>query len=109
MGVVVGVSTWTLSSWFKPPNGFVKNSCGFGTTQQSALCDDDNNNDNIDDNNNNGNVDDMTRDERWQEMTNNKDHVCGQCCKADHSCSKDFTRRGEIALVMTISKAQNGC
>ncbi len=24
VGVVVGVSTWTLSSWIGPPNGFVK-------------------------------------------------------------------------------------
>ena len=37
VGVVVGVSTWKLSSWFKPPNGFVKKSCG--TRQQSIVRD----------------------------------------------------------------------
>jgi hypothetical protein len=37
VGVVVGVSTWTLSSWIGPPNGFVEKS--YRTTQQSTSCD----------------------------------------------------------------------
>jgi hypothetical protein len=37
VGVVVGVSTWTLSSWFGPPNGFVEKS--YGMTQQPTSCD----------------------------------------------------------------------
>jgi len=94
---VVSVSTWTLSSWFEPPNGFVKNSCGCGTTQQSTLCDDDNNNDDIDDDKNNDDDD---------EMTNDKDRACGRCCEADHSCDEDVTRRGEIMLATTMSKAR---
>ena len=66
-------------------------------TQQSALCDDDNNNDNIDDKNNDDNDD---------KMTNNEDRACGRCRKADHSCDKDVTRLREIALPTMMSKAQ---
>ena len=42
-------------------------------------------------------------------MTNDKDQACGRCCKADHSCDEDVTRRGEIALAMTMSEACDGC
>ena len=58
-------------------------------TQQSTLCDDDNNNDDVDDDNNTDND---------EEIANNKDCACGQCHEADHSCDKDVTRLGEIAL-----------
>ncbi len=86
--------------WLKPPNGFVKNSCGCGTTQQSTSCDDDNNNDNVDDDN---------KDDNDDEMTNDKDRACRGCREAYHSCDKDVTRRGEIALVTTMSEAWRNC
>ena len=41
-------------------------------------------------------------------MTNDKDHACGRCREADHFCNEDVTRRGEVALAMTMSEACNG-
>ena len=66
-------------------------------TQQSTLCDDDDNNYDVNDNNNHDDDD---------KMTNNKDCACGRCHKADHSCNKDVTRLGKIALPTMMSEAQ---
>ena len=38
-------------------------------------------------------------------MANHKDRACGKCRQADHFCNKDVTKRGEIALAMTMSEA----
>ena len=42
-------------------------------------------------------------------MTNGEDRVCRQFCEADHFHDEDVTRRGEIALAMTVSEACDGC
>ena len=41
-------------------------------------------------------------------MTNDKDCACGLCREADHSRDEDVTRRGEIALAVTMSEARDG-
>jgi len=42
-------------------------------------------------------------------MENDKDRACGRCREADNFCDEDVTRRGEIALAMTMSEAHEGC